>query len=63
MHMCGFPQTENEFKNTYLTYTTDDQRNFTSKLHDFSEYPTDMPSSMDWRSKGAVGAVKDQVAH
>ena len=63
VHVCRFLQTEDQFKNTYLTYKSNDHGNYTDQFHDPSIYFDNIPSSMDWRTKGAVGTVKNQVAH
>lgn len=58
-------QSDAEFSDFYLTYQkTINNGNYTfAKLFDPSAYGDDLPESIDWRSKGAVASVKNQVIH
>ena len=53
-------KTHAEFNDLYLNYKSNHQ-NYTSKVFDPSQYSSSIPYSIDWRTKGAVGSVKNQA--
>ena len=62
LYKCIFfrSQSDTEFSDLYLRRISNE--NYTSaKLFDASVYGGDLPESIDWRSKGAVSSIKNQV--
>ena len=55
------PQTHAEFNEKYLTYSKDKGNWTDAKPFDSSQFSSSVPFSIDWRTKGAVGSVKNQV--
>ena len=57
-------QTDAEYMEQYMTYRRRNVRqmqgNFT-KLYNPTQYPVELPESVDWRTNNAVTDVKDQV--
>ena len=54
-------QTQGDFNELYLTYNADRGNRTTAKPFDALQYSSSVPYSIDWRTKGAVGSVKNQV--
>lgn len=60
--MNGLSQTHAEFKDIYLTgYHKEGINRESERVFDSSQYSVAVPFSIDWRTKGAVGRVKNQV--
>ena len=59
--MCCI-QTHAEFDELYLTYHESPGNRSAEKPFNPSQYASSVPYSIDWRTKGAVGSVKNQVA-
>lgn len=60
--MNGLSQTHAEFKDIYLTnYHKEWINRDYETVFDSSQYSAAVPYSIDWRTKGAVGRVKNQV--
>ena len=45
-----------------LTYKSLDHGNYT-KLFDSKQYSSDLPDTVDWRTKNAVTGIKNQVRY
>ena len=57
----NFFQSDTEFERLYLTRLTPQRQNIT-KLFKPSSTLESYPESIDWRTKGAVSSVRDQVS-